>query len=117
MYRQRVIRKRTQEVLSSIFRKIRCVFSCRQSQGQVYPPTVILYEVLPEVYPSISQSDVNNRITRLRQAGYLIVIIILREPIPNEYIGRMTVWNELVKEAPIHRKIEAGYFDKIVSVP
>lgn len=117
MCKSQLIIKRTREILSSIFRKLTCAFSCKLSQGQVYPPTVILYEVLPEVYSLVSQSDVNNRITRLEQAGYLIAIKELKEPIPSECIGRMTVWNELMTEDQVPRMIEAGYFDKIEFVP
>lgn len=109
--------KRTQGVSNSIFHKVLSFFSCSQSQGTVYPPTVILYEVLPEVYPLIVRSDVNNRIRQLEQAGYSIVIIELKEPITGECIGRMTVWNELMTGDPVVRMIEAGYFDKTVSVP
>lgn len=117
MYKLQATIRQMQENTNSIFRTIMSVSSWRQLQGMVYPPTLILYEVLPEVYPLISQSGVNNRIAQLRQAGYLIVIEKSKEPIPSEYIGRMTVWNELMIEAPILQMIEVGYFDKIESVP
>lgn len=109
--------KRTQGVSNSIFHKILSFFSCSQLQGTVYPPTVILYEVLPEVYPLIVRSDVNNRIRQLEQEGYLIVVIEAKEPISGEYIGKMTAWNELVIGDPVVRMIEVGYFDKTASVP
>lgn len=99
--------------LSSILDKIKSFFSWEQSQGQAPFLLLVLYEVRPEILPSFFREEMTNHIALMQRAGFLIEVEVLTEQIPDEYIGRLSVWCEGILESPRHWLLPQGYFDRI----
>lgn len=113
MYKQQAIQMKIIKILSSIFDKIKSFFSWGQLQEQAPSLLLVLYEVRPETIFSFFQEEMINHIALMQRAGFLIKVEVLTEQIPDEYIGRLSVWCEGILESPRHWLLPQGYFDRI----
>ena len=96
----------------TIFRRVRSFFS-RRRRSTVDPfPLKVLLEVLPQRLSLSALEAMTDLVALLQRAGLRIEVEVLREEIPDGYIGRMSAWNG---GSGVFLKcwlLPRGYFDK-----
>ena len=95
----------------TIFRRVRSFFSRRRQPTEGPFPLKVLLEVLPQRLSLPALEAMTNLLALLQRAGLRIEVGVLREEIPDGYIGRMSAWNG---DSGVFLKcwlLPQGYFD------
>ena len=111
-YRQQAKAKKPARKLGTIFRSVWSFFFPEQLSVSDSCLPRVLYEVLPQRLSSSALEAMTDRVTLLRRAGFPIALDLLKEQIPDGYIGKMSVWYEGLPECPRCWLLQQGYFDK-----